>query len=94
MPDSQNSIKIIDNDSLATLFVDHIAVSRRNDDLFLISFSAELPKGLIEQARFMTTKAALFRMRDTCTRALDAIVLTPDNNQKRKPKKKTAPKEK
>ena len=88
MPNVKNQVPMFDKDSLATLFVDHIAVSRRNDDLFFISFSAELPKGLIEQVRFMTTKAALSRMRDTCAKALDVIVPQTEKGQNKLPPKK------
>ena len=71
-----NSVEIIGNESLPTLFVDHVSVSGRNDDIMYIRFSTSTPEGIREQARIITTKKALERMQEVFSKAL-ALAAAP-----------------
>ena len=88
MAEAKKSIDIIGNDALTTVFVDHVAVSRRNDDMFYIRFNTAAPDGLREQVRVITTKKALNRIMETFTKALAINGPGPEKSPEKLPPKK------
>lgn len=85
MAEAKKSIEIIGNDALPTLFVDHVAVSRRNDDMFYIRFNTAAPEGLREQVKIITTKKALTRIMETFTKALAISAPVSDKSPEKLP---------
>jgi hypothetical protein len=64
MSEQKDTIKTFQNLALPTLFVDHLLLGRREDNLFLLRFAAELPEGLMEQTRVIVNKERLIAMID------------------------------
>lgn len=64
MSEPKDTIKTFQTLTLPTLFADHLLLARREDNLFLLRFAAELPEGLTEQARLIINKERLVAMID------------------------------
>lgn len=52
--EEEKILEIIPDDSLKPVWVDHINLAIREDDICAIRLSTNLPDGLYEQIRFMT----------------------------------------
>lgn len=50
--------------SLKTLWVDHIDMALRDDDMCLVRFATHLPEGFFEQAKIMTGRKHMLRFID------------------------------
>ena len=74
------------NLNLATLFVDNLIMTIREDGFALLRLLANLPEGLMEQGRFMVHQERLKAMIDVMCSLVDYYPV------KAKPKKKTSPK--
>lgn len=73
------------NETLSTLFVDNLTVTKRADDMYFIRFTTALPEGWKEQSRMMIPKASLVAMLDVLCKQCDYFPVRPEV----KPDKKT-----
>lgn len=59
--DVQQAVELHLNPSLAPIWIDNINVGIREDNLLLIRFLANMPEGVIEQSKIMTSNDAVKR---------------------------------
>ena len=59
------------NSNLSTNWVDSININVRQDDLVLVRFLTNLPEGIFEQSRLMTSKEHLKKFTDLFCSLLD-----------------------
>jgi hypothetical protein len=59
------------NPRLSTIWIDTINLSIRDDNLLLIRFLTNLPEGIFEQSRLMTSKEHLKKFIDLFCSSLD-----------------------
>ena len=81
----KETINMQRNPNIPTLFADNLFIQGRSDGFFLLSFSAELPEGHVEQARVMALKEKLLPMIDVLCSMADHYPKKPKS--KEKPKK-------
>jgi len=67
------------NSSLSTNWIDTVNVGIRDDNLLLIRFLTNLPEGIFEQSRIMTSKEHLRKFIDLFCSSLDYY---PTKNEK------------
>ena len=86
MPDNKKKKipEIPINETLATVFVDHLSISIRSDGLGYLRFGTALPEGLKEEARMMIPVESLKRMIDVLCQQCDHFPAKP------KPKTETS----
>lgn len=64
-------IPFLSNSTLNSLWVDGINVARRNDEICFVRLLANLPEGVSEQCRFMTTTPHLKEFINALCSSLD-----------------------
>jgi hypothetical protein len=67
------------NPSLSTNWIDTFNIGVRNDNLLLIRFLTNLPEGIFEQSRILTSKENLKKFVDLVCSSLDYY---PTKNEK------------
>ena len=61
---TKETIKLIGNENLLTVFVDNLIINKRTDSMYNLRFASNLPEGLKEQARMIIPEKNLMQMLD------------------------------
>ncbi len=61
---NQKIVELHIDNTLKNVWVDNIHMAVREDDISLVRFSTNLPEGLFEQLRFMTSRKRLIEFVD------------------------------
>lgn len=69
--EKKNVLEVYANQSLSTVFVDNLAVTKRGDGMYFLRLTALLPEGLKEQAQIIVPDRALKKMLDVLCRICD-----------------------
>jgi hypothetical protein len=69
MPNKQNIVPSIHtSDNLQTLYVDGVTSNKREDGMYFIRFTTDIPEGTFEQFRIMTDEQHLHNILDVLCR--------------------------
>ncbi len=74
------------NDDLPTLHIDGVDIRRRDDDVYLVRFTANLPEALSEQARLMINEGDLRLIIDAICEAANYYPVKPEESPQPVPK--------
>ena len=77
----EDSIEIIANDSLKTIWIDDIFFAKRDDGICALKMTSNLPDGIFEQGRFMMSEDAVKRFVDM---SCNYLKYTPETTKKKK----------
>ncbi len=89
-PGKKQAVELHVDRSLKNLWVDTLHLAGRKDNMCLIRLSTNLPEGLYEQVRFMTSKTLLKGFVDLICSTINYYPVKP---QKKEQKEKTNPEE-
>jgi len=68
---AEEETNLFANDTLPTIWVDGVRVASRADGICAISFDSQLPHGVFEQVRLMTTEKMIKGIVDQLCSSLD-----------------------
>ncbi len=86
MPTKKNSdtLDVIANNNLTTLFVDDVYVHPRKDGIYYIRYTTFLPEGDVEQARLITDEVHFQDIINTLCAAANYYPKKPINKKQKK----------
>lgn len=68
---TEKELRIRQNNSLPSIWIDHLLLATREDGICAMSFSTNLPTGHVEQTRMMTSTQRLKEMIEQMCTTLD-----------------------
>ncbi len=84
----QKTVEIHLDPTQKTVWVDNLHMAKRNDDINCVRLSADLPEGLFEQVRFMTSTKCLEEFVDIICSTINYYPIKKQP-EKAKPSKKS-----
>jgi len=80
----QKIVELHVDNSLKNTWVDNIHMAVRDDDISLVRLSTNLPEGLFEQLRFLTSKKRLIEFVDIICSTINYYPSAPDSLKNKK----------